>query len=94
MFAKKFFKVAQIACAADVAHFTKCGAITNQKEFVVEDLDKLNIQCTSFVVSLIFLLIFCYIYYCYIIFCVLKRIIFAFILILSQTWYYIDMFYI
>lgn len=42
-------KVAQIACAADVAHFTKCGAITNQKEFVVEDLDKLNIQCTSFV---------------------------------------------
>ena len=42
-------KVPLLGCAHDPGHFTKCGAITT--EIAVEDLDKLSIQCTTYLVS-------------------------------------------
>lgn len=45
-------KVPLLGCAHDPGHFTKCGAITS--EIDVEDLDKMTIQCTTYLVSPIF----------------------------------------
>lgn len=39
-------KVPLLGCAHDPGHFTKCGAITS--EIDVEDLDKMTIQCTTY----------------------------------------------
>jgi hypothetical protein len=39
----------EIECAANAGHFTDCGVISNT--FIVEDQDKLDIQCSGTSVS-------------------------------------------